>query len=235
MVNRLDRPCQYEPASREIRLADVKPLENSLSYWTRYRSFRGDGLQTASCFENETGLPLTLIGKDEKTKIKRFFKKFQAIHSCGLTQRRLKTQTVRTRCCERRGGHFFFRESGLCCQTTTTTTTPDSLLLFQLQANYVLLTSECKHVQTCLLTPSDEILLKSLSERFVVVLDKTSRRKAHRKLLLLFFFTAGYVQQTPYQFGACCTGMGVCIFRISCHIYVYSFFVHFQGPLISQV
>lgn len=107
MVNRLDRPCQYEPASREIRLADVMPWENSVSYWTRYPSLRGDGLQTASCFENETGLPLTLIGKDEKTKIKRFFKKIQAIHSCGRTQRRLKTQTVRIRWCERRGGHFF--------------------------------------------------------------------------------------------------------------------------------
>lgn len=87
----------------------------------------------------------------------------------------------------RETGGTFFGESGLCCQTTTTTT-PDSLLLFQLQANYGLLTSECKHVQTCSLTPSDEILLNSLSERFVVVLDKTSRRKAHRKLLLLFFF-----------------------------------------------
>lgn len=42
-------------------------------------------------------------------------------------------------------------------------------------------------MQTCLLTPSDEILLSSLSKRFVVVLDKTSRRKAHRKRLLLFF------------------------------------------------
>lgn len=106
MVNRLDRPCQYEPASREIRLEDVMPWENSVSYWTRYPSLRGDGLQTASCFENETGLPLTLIGKDEKTKIKRFFKKFQAIHSCGRTQRRLKTQTVRIRWCERRGDIF---------------------------------------------------------------------------------------------------------------------------------